>query len=325
MAILKVMNVLNIFILYIMAFYGNFNTVGISSLNNCVIGSSKPSLATCSSLRVKTIDNEIKLETPSITTSYTLTLPNALPSSDSFLQTDVNGILSWGSASAGSNFITQGGNLYSEDIEIGTLDNNSLKLITGGTNTRLEIDETGIVTIPSIALANGLVTIDATGILNNIEATDNNTPSTIVKRDAFGSFGGSASLNVLKDGDTMTGLLNLRGGISMGDRISGGIREDVTDDIFIQSDDYLIECSSVNPKTLYLPNCSDFPGRIFIIMNDSSNTLTILSAGDVLNTFYANDDKINDGTTTSITLEQQYDKIILFSNDKVVGGMWHIL
>ena len=62
------------------------------------------------------------------------------------------------------------------------------------------------------------VTNDATDVAIGTDATNANTPSTIVARDSSGNFSattitgnltGAASLNVLKSGDTMTGNLNL--------------------------------------------------------------------------------------------------------------------
>jgi hypothetical protein len=81
-------------------------------------------------------------------------------------------------------------------------------------------DKTG-VTLNFKTIAAGphmVVTNNANDITLSTDATDANTPSTIVARDGSGNFSagtitasliGAASLNVLKAGDTMTGNLNL--------------------------------------------------------------------------------------------------------------------
>ena len=85
-------------------------------------------------------------------------------------------------------------------------------------------DVTGVQTGTVVSFVGGQTAANvaaATILANN--ATENNIPDTIVKRDASGNFSagtitsnlvGSASLNVLKSGDTMTGQLTLPAGSS---------------------------------------------------------------------------------------------------------------
>jgi hypothetical protein len=116
---------------------------------------------------------------------------------------------------------------------------NTLVLSTAGTN-QLQISNAGVVRVANLA-STGVVHSNASGDLSTSLIVNNditlgtigddklqsaisttNTPNTIVKRDGSGNFvagtitaslTGSASNNVLKAGDTMTGTLNINAGV----------------------------------------------------------------------------------------------------------------
>ena len=190
--------------------------------------------------------NSITLQAPALVpANVVLTFPPTAGSVNQILTTDGFGNLSWTTLSVPGGVIFNGGNSFGAPITIGTNDNYALNLETFGSN-RLTISNTGLVTIANLAAAgvvhtdnfgdlstslivdadittgtitdDKLATITTAGKVANsaTTATSLNTPNTIVARDSSGDFAagiitanliGSASNNVLKAGDTMTGNL----------------------------------------------------------------------------------------------------------------------
>ena len=313
-----------------MAFNGNVIINGPSIINGASINLNDPQTTLVSDLRFQsdTNSNHIEISAPTLAASYSLTLPNSLPTANSFLKTDVFGTLFWdfnGGGGGGGGGGALGGIITGADIQLGTLDNNGLQLITGGggPNTRLEIDETGIVTIDNLSLTDGVVTVDGNGVLSSVAGTNANINTTFVKRDGVGDFSagtitanldGIASGNVNKTGDTMTGTLQLNAGVSF------NIRVETLATILLQSDDFMIECTNAGPKILELPDSTSFVGRLFIIANRSNDTLTIRSnSHSSINTGL---DTINNNIQNEIILNNNYDRIQLFSNG---NNVWYIL
>ncbi|KKS68431.1 MAG: hypothetical protein UV38_C0002G0300 [candidate division TM6 bacterium GW2011_GWE2_42_60] len=176
---------------------------------------------------------------PSVISNYTLTLPDAVGSINQVLvATDGAGTLGWVTGLPG--YVLMGGNTADSLMSIGTIDNYGLTLKTNNAD-RLQISNAGTVTIPNLSTA-GIVHNTAGGLLSTslifnadiapgaaivdtkLSAPAN--PDTIVLRDGSGNFTanvitaslsgnvtgnvtGSASLNVLKTGDTMTGPLTM--------------------------------------------------------------------------------------------------------------------
>ena len=198
--------------------------------------------------------NYAALQSPALlSSSYTLTLPTTAGSSNQVLTTDGTGVLSWQTVPSTTTSVTQGGNSFGTAMIIGELDNFGVNIITNGSNA-LQVSNTGTVTInglnstgvvhtdssgdlstslivnadisSSAAITdNKLATISSSGKVANSATTATNldTASTIVARDASGNFSagtitanltGVASLNLPLSGGTLTGSLQLPAGTS---------------------------------------------------------------------------------------------------------------
>jgi len=165
----------------------------------------------------------VNLRAPATLTggSYTLTLPLATGATGTALVTDGSGNLSWSNFAPTGSYFTQGGNAFGATAVLGTTDPRGLNFVTGGaSNNRLTISSTGTIAIPAFTAAGivhnavttgnlssslivdadvdpaaaivdtKLATISTAGkVLNSATtATNVNTPSAIVARDASGIF-----------------------------------------------------------------------------------------------------------------------------------------
>ena len=309
-----------------MSFNGNVYISGPSIINGATINLTNPTEILTNSLKIQTETNAIEFKTGTVPISYSLTLPNELPVSNSFLKGTSTGLLFWengnGTVSIGNNY------------QLGTLDDFSLEFVTGVPsggpyNIRMVIDNNGLITIPPLSLIDGVLTINETGLVSSVAGTNTNMALTFVKRDSSGDFiannitsnlTGIASGNINKTGDIMTGQLELQGGISFGNPVSGGIRVETLETAFVQNNDFLIECTNVGIKVLILPDSISDPGRMLIIVNKSNTILTIKSNKHI--DIATGNDTINDNIDTEIIINLQFDRITFMNNGQ---NIWYVV
>jgi hypothetical protein len=191
---------------------GAINSNGTINGNTITTGTGTLTLNTYTLVLTNNTQLNQSLLTTSSPTFNTLFLTNPTNTTTSVVTIDGTQTLTNKTLSASTNTIT-------------ALTNANLSGTAGITNANLEYS-----TISGIALGTNLATLTfgthltgtsyngATNVTIATDATDANTVSTIVARDASGNFQantitasiiGASSLNVLKSGDTMTGNLNL--------------------------------------------------------------------------------------------------------------------
>lgn len=86
--------------------------------------------------------------------------------------------------------------------------------------------------------------------------------------------------------------------------------------LVLDNTDYLINCTTTDPLTITLPDATTYAGKTYIIFKLSATgtgLITINSSGS---------DTVNDGTLTSVSVPNQYDRISLISNG---GSIWLIV
>lgn len=95
------------------------------------------------------------------------------------------------------------------------------------------------------------------------------------------------------------------------------VRTDNTASVTVAGSDYLVRCTyNTGAITVTLPAIVAGEARTVVIVNASaSQTVTIVRTGS---------DTIDDGATTSLVLNNQYDRAVLISNG-VASGIWYTI